>query len=99
METAPPKGIYMRTSVVDLMPDPLSPLFASLGIPAMVAQMYPLGKYLTRMRARSAGGLFHHDQWVCLHERPLSGAGLVVDSVRHAASIPAHAAHAGSVLA
>jgi phosphoenolpyruvate synthase/pyruvate phosphate dikinase len=44
-----PKGVYMRTSVVDLMPDPLSPLFASLGIPVMVAQMYPLGKYLIRM--------------------------------------------------
>jgi phosphohistidine swiveling domain-containing protein len=45
-----PKGIYMRTSVVDLMPDPLSPLFASLGIPSMVAQMYPLAKYLTRSK-------------------------------------------------
>jgi len=43
-----PKGIYMRISVVDLMPDPLSPLFATLGIQTLVAQMYPLGKYLTR---------------------------------------------------
>jgi phosphoenolpyruvate synthase/pyruvate phosphate dikinase len=29
-----PKGRYMRTSVVDFMPDPLSPLFATMGVPA-----------------------------------------------------------------
>jgi rifampicin phosphotransferase len=45
-----PKGVYMRTSVVDLMPDPLSPLFATLGIPALIAQMYPLGKKVTRVQ-------------------------------------------------
>ena len=35
-----PKGVYMRGGVVDLMPDPLSPLFVTLGIPAMVSQMF-----------------------------------------------------------
>jgi rifampicin phosphotransferase len=30
-----PKGQYMRGSIVDMMPDPLSPLFATLGIPAI----------------------------------------------------------------
>ncbi|MDD5468013.1 MAG: PEP/pyruvate-binding domain-containing protein [Anaerolineales bacterium] len=45
-----PKGVYMRTSVVDLMPDPVSPLFATLGIPALTDQMYPLGKMLTHMQ-------------------------------------------------
>ena len=30
-----PKGQYMRGSVVDILPDPLSPLFATLGIPAV----------------------------------------------------------------
>jgi phosphohistidine swiveling domain-containing protein len=30
-----PKGQYMRGSVVDILPDPLSPLFATLGIPAI----------------------------------------------------------------
>jgi phosphohistidine swiveling domain-containing protein len=30
-----PKGQYMRGSIVDLMPDPLSPLFAALAIPAI----------------------------------------------------------------
>jgi pyruvate,water dikinase len=42
-----PKGIYMRGSVVDLMPDPLSPLFASLGIPALMKQMITVGKHFT----------------------------------------------------
>jgi rifampicin phosphotransferase len=53
-----PKGVYMRTSVVDLMPDPLSPLFATLGIPALVAQMYPLGKKLTRLEPTLPEGYF-----------------------------------------
>ena len=29
-----PKGSYMRASVLELLPDPLSPLFATLGLPA-----------------------------------------------------------------
>lgn len=32
-ELPEPKGRYMRTSVVDFMPDPLSPLFSTLGLP------------------------------------------------------------------
>ncbi len=31
-----PKGQYMRSGIVDLMPDPLSPLFATWGIPAVI---------------------------------------------------------------
>lgn len=30
-----PKGQYMRGSIVDMMPDPVSPLFASFGIPSI----------------------------------------------------------------
>jgi phosphohistidine swiveling domain-containing protein len=30
-----PKGVYMRGSIVDMMPDPVSPLFATLGIPSI----------------------------------------------------------------
>jgi pyruvate,water dikinase len=45
-----PKGVYMRASVVDLTPEPLSPLFVSLGIPALKKQMYSLGTRLTRSR-------------------------------------------------
>lgn len=39
-----PKGTYMRTSVVDLMPDPLRPLFITLGIPSLRQQMQVMGK-------------------------------------------------------
>jgi phosphohistidine swiveling domain-containing protein len=34
-----PKGRYMRASIVDLMPDPLSPLFASMGLSAYGASL------------------------------------------------------------
>lgn len=39
-----PKGVYMRSSIVDLMPKPLSPLFITLGIPSFRKQMLPMGK-------------------------------------------------------
>jgi phosphohistidine swiveling domain-containing protein len=42
-----PKGQYWRASVVELLPDPLSPLFASLGLPAW--------SRATRSIMRSAG--------------------------------------------
>ncbi|MFN2151763.1 MAG: PEP/pyruvate-binding domain-containing protein [Anaerolineales bacterium] len=45
-----PKGVYMRGSVVDLMPDPLSPLFNSWAIPTLKEQMKPIGKRLTRIQ-------------------------------------------------
>ncbi len=41
-----PKGIYMRASVADLMPEPLSTLFETLWIPTQVEQMRPLGKFM-----------------------------------------------------
>jgi pyruvate,water dikinase len=37
----------MRASVADLMPEPLSPLFETLGLPALASQMQPLGKLIT----------------------------------------------------
>jgi phosphoenolpyruvate synthase/pyruvate phosphate dikinase len=39
-----PKGIYMRTSIADLMPNPLSPLFSSWAMPTLTDQMKPLCK-------------------------------------------------------
>ena len=41
-----PKGIYMRTGVVDLMPNPLSPLYVTWAIPVLRNQMKPLGARL-----------------------------------------------------
>jgi len=38
-----PKGIYMRTSIADLMPNPLSPLYATWAVPALRGKMKPLG--------------------------------------------------------
>jgi pyruvate,water dikinase len=38
-----PKGVYMRTSIVDLMPNPLSPLFSSWALPVLRGKMKPLG--------------------------------------------------------
>jgi pyruvate,water dikinase len=37
-----PKGKYMRGSIVDLMPDPLTPLFASLFVPAVSETIGPI---------------------------------------------------------
>ncbi len=39
-----PKATYMRTSVADLMPDPLRPLYVTLGIPTLLQQMRVMGK-------------------------------------------------------
>ena len=39
-----PKATYMRTSVADLMPDPLRPLYITLGIPTLLQQMRVMGK-------------------------------------------------------
>jgi|GEM_PF-29765 len=41
-----PDGKYMRQSVIELMPDPLSPLFATLGLPAWNNAIYMLMKPL-----------------------------------------------------
>ena len=39
-----PKGKYWRRNVIELLPDPLSPLFATLGLPAWNHAMHHLGK-------------------------------------------------------
>ncbi len=39
-----PKGSYWRASVIELLPDPLSPLFATLGLPAWNDSIYLLMK-------------------------------------------------------
>jgi pyruvate,water dikinase len=44
-----PKGRYMRASIVDLMPDPLTPLFATLGLPAINSGICRLSEELLNM--------------------------------------------------
>lgn len=44
-----PKGQYMRQSIVDLMPDPLSPLFATLGLKAINDGINMMSKEILNM--------------------------------------------------
>ena len=46
-----PKGTYMRTSVIDLMPKPLTPLFNTLYLPAHRAQMAPASEQMIGSKA------------------------------------------------
>jgi len=48
-----PKGHYMRTSIIDLMPDPLTPLFATMGLSSISKMMRRLVKHLFRAPADS----------------------------------------------
>lgn len=56
-----PKGSYMRTSLIELLPDPLSPLFATLGLPAW--------SWTTIIFMESAGmtGVFSHDLFLTVN--------------------------------
>jgi hypothetical protein len=51
-----PKGQYMRASICELMPDPLSPLFASMGLPAIEVGINTMAKYLLSMPADTFSG-------------------------------------------
>jgi rifampicin phosphotransferase len=42
-----PKGQYLRMSIIDLLPDTVSPMFDSLAIPALLAGMVKVGRILT----------------------------------------------------
>ena len=46
-----PKGTYMRGSVIDMMPDPLSPLFITWWLPEQVRQMQPVGQKMINSKA------------------------------------------------
>jgi pyruvate,water dikinase len=46
-----PKARYMRTSIVDLMPDPLSPLFATMGLSAINRGITSMSQELLNMPA------------------------------------------------
>ncbi len=48
-----PKGPYMRGSIADFMPDPLTPLFTSMGVPAINAAMQ--GTMMEHIGSRTAG--------------------------------------------
>jgi pyruvate,water dikinase len=45
-----PKGQYLRMSIIDLLPDVVSPLFDSLALPALMAGVERAGQFLTRSK-------------------------------------------------
>ena len=95
-----PKGQYMRGSVVDLLPDPVSPLFATLAIPA-VAQVgikQVLGP-LTRSEPDLPGDYITTINDYALHGNHLHAASVVVDSHPHDALFPAYPAPGPAALA
>ncbi|CAG0943706.1 partial pyruvate, water dikinase, partial [Anaerolineae bacterium] len=53
-----PKGKYMRASIVDLMPGPLSPLFATMGLAAISAQINRAISELVRSESAFSNELF-----------------------------------------
>ena len=56
-----PKGSYMRGSVLELLPDPLSPLFATLGFPAWSKAL------LSVFRSTKLEGIFADDMLVIIN--------------------------------
>jgi rifampicin phosphotransferase len=60
-----PKGKYIRASVIELLPDPLSPLFATLGLPAWnramsrFAQKVGIGTFVSDMLTTMNGYAFY----------------------------------------
>jgi pyruvate,water dikinase len=65
-----PKGLYMRGSLVDLLPDPLSPLFETMGIPAVVRGAYRAGRILTRSEP-----VFHDEYFTSINHYAYMNAG------------------------
>ncbi len=64
-----PKGQYMRGSIVDILPGPLSPLFATLGIPAAKAGVDWAMSLLTRSRT-----VMYDDYFVVINHYAYLGA-------------------------
>jgi hypothetical protein len=57
-----PNGRYARSSVIELLPDPLSPLFATLGLPLLSDAMRRLGQSI------GLGGMMRGPMLVTLHD-------------------------------
>ena len=65
-----PKGQYLRQSIVDLMPDPVRPLFKTLGFGAISAQMQRAMSTITRSKAVLPEAVLRHHQRLCVPECP-----------------------------
>ena len=78
----------MRGSITDLMPDPLTPLFATMGVPAINAAMGRTFRGVDRRQALPSGGLFDHNQRLCLHAHKAGLSGLVWVLFRMGPALP-----------
>jgi phosphohistidine swiveling domain-containing protein len=70
-----PKDVYMRGGVVDILPGLLSPLFESIGLPALVHGAYEVGRVLTHMKPVLPDGYYtslNHFAYMNTHIPPRS---------------------------
>ena len=61
----------MRASLVDLLPDQLSPLYSSLGIPALISGAHHVGKIMT-----SSTPSLHNDYYTTLNNYAYMNAAM-----------------------
>ncbi len=93
-----PKGQYMRTSLVDLLPDPVSPLFATLGIPSAKIGVTRAGRHLTHSEPVFADDYFTTINYYAYMNSCLSNPDLVVDYLSPAAILSTNVARDGLIL-
>ncbi|MBV9326761.1 MAG: phosphoenolpyruvate synthase [Chloroflexi bacterium] len=78
-----PKGKYARSSVIELLPDPLSPLFATLGVPAWNRAMQAL---LTTVNLQ---GLMAEEMLITINDYAYYDITTTVDALKLIRQIPA----------
>jgi pyruvate,water dikinase len=66
-----PKGVYMRASVVDLLPEPISPLFESMGISALFMGVEHAARILTRTEP-----MLHEDYFTTINSYAYMNAAM-----------------------
>ncbi|HYW89508.1 MAG TPA: PEP/pyruvate-binding domain-containing protein, partial [Chloroflexota bacterium] len=78
-----PKGKYARSSVIELLPDPLSPLFATLGVPAWNRAMQAL------LSTVNLQGLMPEEMLITINDYAYYDITTTVDPLKLIRQIPA----------
>src|SRR5215471_8318329 len=78
-----PKGKYARSSVIELLPDPLSPLFATLGVPAWNRAMQAL------LSTVNLQGLMPEEMLITINDYAYYDITTTVEPVKLVRQIPA----------
>jgi hypothetical protein len=78
-----PKGKYARSSVIELLPDPLSPLFATLGVPAWNRAMQAL------LSTVNLQGLMAEEMLITINDYAYYDITTTVDPLKLIRQIPA----------